>query len=193
MLLRGGRLFLLFRVAATFKWPTLSFCFICRPLSSDPQKERDPELLPGLVWFRVPKTAPQLLANSGGGLGHHSLVGICEGYYGDLGCSQSCGPSQQSAKQTPLGAGKRFQLAQIRSNFGCAGFAEINSGQCPVVGEFRLASGLLLNRPGHKSSWILYFINGLERPVLKSIDMPHFAPIHAREQYPQGEPQVYFL
>src|SRR6266702_2722573 len=35
------------------------------------QKERSPGSLPGFVWFRVPKLAPQFLANSGGGLELH--------------------------------------------------------------------------------------------------------------------------
>ena len=48
-------------VAATFKWPV--------------QKERSPGSLPGFVWFRVPKPAPQPLADSGGGLELQVWVG----------------------------------------------------------------------------------------------------------------------
>jgi hypothetical protein len=39
---------------------------------------------------------------------------------------------------------------------------------------------------------ILSFISGLERPVLWSIDIAHFAPQPAKEQYPQGEQQMHF-
>ena len=39
---------------------------------------------------------------------------------------------------------------------------------------------------------IMSFISGLERPVLSSIDIAHFAPAPAKEQYPHGEQQVHF-
>jgi hypothetical protein len=76
------------------------------------QKERSPGSLPGFVWFRVPKPAPQLLANSGGGLELHFGVGICEVYYGDLSWDVHCGPPKQFAKQTPMALGKRLKFAE---------------------------------------------------------------------------------
>ena len=119
------------------------------------QKERSPGLLPGFVWFRVPKLAPQLLANSGGGLELHFGVGICEVYYGDLSWGLRCGPSQQFAKQPAVTLGKRLQFAQERSKFRRAGPAEIYPSQCPVSLNLLLCSGLRLNWPVHKSSLAL--------------------------------------
>jgi hypothetical protein len=61
-------------------------------LFSPPQKERSPGSLPGFAWFRVPKLALQSLANSGGGLELHFVVGNCEVDYGDHSWSLRCGP-----------------------------------------------------------------------------------------------------
>ena len=99
-------------VAATFKWPTLPTFQPNYPL----QKERSPGSLPGFVWFRVPKTAPQPLANSGGGLELHFLVGICEAYYGDLSWSMCRCPSEQFAKQSAMAVWKHLQFAEERPN-----------------------------------------------------------------------------
>jgi len=46
--------------------------------------------------------------------------------------------------------------------------------------------------PYMESPRVFPFIFGLERPVLSSIDVAHFAPHPAKEQYPRGEQQVHF-
>ena len=74
------------------------------------QKERSPDSRPGFVWFRVPKLAPVLRANLGGGLGLHCLVGICEAYYGDLSWGVRCGTPQHFAKQLAMTVRKRLQF-----------------------------------------------------------------------------------
>ncbi len=46
--------------------------------------------------------------------------------------------------------------------------------------------------PYMEAPLVFPFISGRERPVLSSIDIAHFAPQSAKEQYPRGEQQVHF-
>ena len=43
-----------------------------------------------------------------------------------------------------------------------------------------------------KAPAVFTVIKGLERPVLSSIDIAHFAPERAEGQYPRGEQKVHF-
>ena len=167
------------------------------------QKERSPGSLPGFVWFRVPKLAPQLLANSGGGLELHFGVGSARGTtetFPGAFIAALLSNLQSSLRwlRGSVFSSLRYArtsavLALRKSILASAPLREICGSvfDCACIWPNIKAPGIFRSSSVHHS-FVKPSIKGRERPVPASIDIAHFAPLPPKGQYPRGEQQVHF-